>query len=145
MRGTLAGNALFSGVAAAAIVRVWPAFRVETLAQGSLLYVAGTDAQRVFLVLGGSVAIVAEAETGCTIVALLGPGEFTGERALLQPAQRHIWTAICREETRVAFADGEAVAVALGDVPAFGINVARALHRRMRDASLAIDELVASR
>ncbi|HEX3867850.1 MAG TPA: cyclic nucleotide-binding domain-containing protein, partial [Gemmatimonadaceae bacterium] len=103
----LTDNAFFSGVEAASLVRVLPAFRVAVLPAGAVLYRRGRTAQRVFLILSGSVAV--EQRTGGlrTTVALLGPGEFTGEGALLQPAARHCWSAVAREETRVAWADGD--------------------------------------
>lgn len=136
-------NAFFTGLDAAALARVVPVFRVQTLPAGTQLYERGRVARSVILVLGGSVAAVQR--TGCeqTTVAILGPGEFTGERALLQPPEPHVWTAVCLEETRIAYADGDALHAALTTLPALAVNVARALHRRVRDATRAIDTFVA--
>jgi CRP-like cAMP-binding protein len=141
--GPLAGNALFSGVAAAALVRVLPAFRVATVPRGTVLYARGRPARHVFLVISGSVAIMQRSAGVETTLARLGAGEFTGECALLQPATEHAWTAICCEESRIAFAASEEVFAAIGASPAIGVNVARGVHRRVRDAALAIDDLIA--
>jgi voltage-gated potassium channel len=143
MHGSLADNALFSGVAAAELVRVLPAFRVQTVPRGTVLYDRGRPASHVFLVMSGSVAVIQRTGDVDTTVAVLGAGEFTGERALLQPATEHAWTAVCCEETRIAVAAGEALFAAIGTFPAIGVNVARGVHRRMRDASVAIDDLIA--
>ena len=143
MHGPLADNALFSGVAAAALVRLLPAFRVTTVPRGTVLYARGRPASHVFLVVSGSVAVMQRTAGVETTVALLGAGEFTGECALLQPAAEHAWTAICCEESRIACAAGDDVFAAIGALPALGVNVARGLHRRVRDAALAIDDLIA--
>jgi CRP-like cAMP-binding protein len=138
----LRDNAFFSGVEPASLLCVLPAFRVATLPAETLLYVRGRLARRVFLIVSGRVAVVQNTGNVRTTIALLGPGEFTGERALLRPAIRHSWSAICVEETRVGFADGDALLAASNALPAIGVNVARALHRRVRDASSAIDGLI---
>jgi len=139
----LRDNALFSGVDGASLARVLPAFRLVTVPADTSLYLRGRIARRVFLIVSGSVAVVAQTGDVRTTVAVLGPGEFTGERALLHPAACHVWSAVCREETRIAFADGDALLAALAAFPALGVNVARALHRRVRDAGRAIDVLMA--
>jgi CRP/FNR family cyclic AMP-dependent transcriptional regulator len=141
----LTDNAFFSGVEAASLVRVLPAFRLATFPPGATLYVRGRAAREVFLILSGSVAIEQHTGSVRTTVATLGPGEFTGEGALLESLPRHPWSAVCREETQVAVADGDVLLAALTASPAFGVNVARGLHRRVIDATLAIDELIASR
>ncbi len=143
MHAPLLHNAFFSGVEANSVAQLLPAFSVTTLPAGTLLYERDRLAQRVFLIVSGRVAVVQNTGDVRTTIALLGPGEFTGERALLQPPLRHLWSAICLEETRVGFADGGALLTASGAVPAIGVNVARALHRRVRDAASAIDGLIA--
>lgn len=139
----LRDNALFSGVEGASLARVLPAFRLATVPADTPLYLRGRVARRVFLIVSGSVVLLAQTGGVQTAVAVLGPGEFTGERALLHPATRHVWSAVCCEETRIAFADGDALLAALTAFPALGVNVARALHRRVHDAALAIDEMIA--
>jgi CRP-like cAMP-binding protein len=141
----LSDNAFFSGVEAASLVRVLPAFRLETFPPGVTLYTRGRAAREVFLILSGSVAIVQRTGSVRTTVAVLGPGEFTGEGALFEPLPRYSWSAVCREETHVAVADGDVLLAALTALPALGVNVARGLYRRVADATLAIDELSANR
>jgi CRP-like cAMP-binding protein len=141
----LTDNAFFSGVEAASLMRVLPAFRLERFPAGATLYTRGRAAREVFLILSGSVAIVQRTGSVRTTVATLGPGEFTGEGSLLEPLPRHSWSAVCREETQVAVADGDVLLAALTALPALGVNVARGLHRRVTDATLAIDQLIANR
>jgi CRP-like cAMP-binding protein len=139
----LRDNAFFSGVEGASLARVLAVFETATVPAQTRLYVCGRIARRVFLIESGSVAITQRTGGVETTVTVLGPGEFTGERALLQPAPHHLWSAVCCEETRVAFADGDALLAALTAFPALGVNVAAALHRRVHDASRAIDGLIA--
>jgi CRP-like cAMP-binding protein len=139
----LSDNAFFSGVGAASLVRVLPAFRLVTLPENALLYGRGRGARQVFLIVSGSVAVEQRTGVTRTTLALLGPGEFTGERSLLQSDVPHPWSAVCREETRVAVADADELLAALTALPALAINVARGLHRRIVDASRAIDALSA--
>ncbi len=140
----LADNAFFTGLDAQTLALLLPLFRIATLAPGTQLYAPGGIARDVFLIASGRVAIVQSSGGIETTLAELGPGEFTGERALLLPPEEHAWTAVCRDVTRVAYADGDRLAAALTASPAIGVNVARAFHRRVRDASAAIDALVAS-
>jgi CRP-like cAMP-binding protein len=139
----LRDNALFSGVEGASLARVLSVFRMATVPARTPLYTSGSIARQVFLIVSGSVAIAQR--TGCveTVVTVLGPGEFTGERALLHPSTRHLWSAVCAEESRIAFADADVLLAALTAFPALGVNVAAALHRRVNDASVAIDGLIA--
>jgi CRP-like cAMP-binding protein len=131
----LRDNAFFSGVDAASLIRVLPAFRLATFPARARLYRRGHIARQVFLIVSGSVH---------TTVALLGPGEFTGERALLAPPARHLWSAVCREETCVAVADGDELLAVLTTLPNLGFNVARGLYRRVSDAEAAVDALIAA-
>jgi CRP-like cAMP-binding protein len=139
----LRDNALFSGVEGASLARVLAVFRMATVPADTPLYVRGRPARQVFLIVSGSVAVTQRTGALETTVTVLGPGEFTGERALLHPATRHLWSAVACEETRIAFADGDVLLAALTAFPALGVNVAAALHRRVNDASLAIDGLIA--
>jgi CRP-like cAMP-binding protein len=141
----LRDNAFFSGVEGASLARVLAVFRLATVPAGTPLYLSGCLARRVFLIVSGSVAVTQRSGDVDTTVTVLGPGEFTGERALLDPATRHVWSAMCCEESHIAFADGDLVLAALTAFPAIGVNVAAALHRRVNDASLAIDGLIAGR
>jgi len=138
----LRDNALFSGVHGPSLASVLSVFCLVTVPAHARLFERGDVARRVFLIVSGSVAVTQRTGDLDTIVTVLGPGEFTGERALLQPAPRHLWSAVCCEETRVAVAEGEALLAALAAMPALGVNVARALHRRVHDAALAIDGLI---
>lgn len=137
-------NAFFTGLDAQALMRVLPVFQLATFPAGTELYARGAIARRVFLVVRGRVAAVQRTAGVQTTVAVLERGEFTGERALLDPPERHAWTAVCLEETQIAYADGDALLAALVTLPAIAVNVARALHRRVRDATETIDRLIAS-
>jgi len=139
----LRDNALFSGVEGASLARVLPLFRVVTVAADTPLYTSGRIARHVFLIVSGNVAVTQQTGSLETMVTVLGPGEFTGERALLHPATRHLWSAVCLEESCIAYADADSLLAALTAFPALGVNVAAALHRRVHDASLAIDGLIA--
>jgi CRP-like cAMP-binding protein len=139
----LGDNALFSGLDGEALALVLPTFRLATYPAGTQLYARGRIADRLLLVVRGSVAVVQRTGGVQTTIAVLGPGEFTGERALLNAPAVHPWTAICREETQIGCANGDAVLAALTAQPAIGVNVVRALQRRVRDATRAIDALIA--
>jgi CRP/FNR family transcriptional regulator, cyclic AMP receptor protein len=140
----LRDNALFSGVEGAALARVLSVFKMVTVPADTPLYVSGHVARRVYLIVSGNVAITQRTGAVDTVVTVLGPGEFTGERALLHPATRHLWSAVCCEETRLAVADADVLLATLTAYPALGVNVAAALHRRVHDASVAIDGLIAA-
>jgi CRP-like cAMP-binding protein len=141
----LRDNALFAGADLRALPRVLALVRVATLPAQTRLYVRGRSARRIFLIVAGGVAIVQNTGEVRTKIAALTPGEFTGERALLRPAVRHLWSAICTVRTRVGFLEADALLDATRAIPEIGVNVAGALHRRVLDASSAIDALIAGR
>ena len=141
----LRDNALFAGADPRVLPPVLALFQVATLPAQTRLYVRGRWARRIFLIVAGAVEVVQNTGDVRTAIVSLGPHEFTGERALLQPAGRHLWSAICTARTRVGFVDGEALLDATRAIPAIGVNVAGALHRRVLDASSAIDALIAGR
>ena len=103
----LRDNALFSGVEGASLARVLSVFRVGTIPAETPLYVSGHIARRVYLIVSGSVAVTQRTGELETVVTILGPGEFTGERALLHPSTRHLWSAVCCQESRIAYADAD--------------------------------------
>jgi len=140
----LRDNAFFTGVEGTALGRLLPAFVPLTLPKDAVLYGRGPLARRVFLIVRGRVALIQRTARLRTTVAVLGPGEFTGERSLVRAPSRQPWSAVCCEESRIAVADGEVILNALAGLPVLALNVAHALHRRVRDASLAIDELIAA-
>lgn len=139
----LRSNALFRGVPPQVLPAVLAGFRVATLPAQTRLFVRGRSARRVFLIVAGEVAVVQFTGDVRTTIALLGPGEFTGERAVLRPPVEHVWSAICTTETRIGFIDAAALLGTARTLPAVGMNVARALHRRVVDAAGAIDALIA--
>jgi CRP-like cAMP-binding protein len=141
----LRDNALFSGVEGPSLARALSVFRVVSVPANTPLYVGGQIAERVFAIVSGSVAVVQRTGPVETVVTVLGPGEFTGERALLDPQTRHLWSAVCCEDARVAYAQADELLAVLTAFPALGVNVAAALHRRVTDATLAIDGLIAGR
>jgi CRP-like cAMP-binding protein len=141
----LRDNALFTGVDIRALPRLLALFRAVTLPAQTRLYVRGRSARRIFLIVTGEIAVVQNTGDVRTTIALLGPGEFTGERAVLRPQVRHLWSAICTAPTRVGFVESETLLDAARALPAIGVNVAGALHRRVLDASSAIDALIAGR
>ncbi len=144
-RAAVGANALLRGLADAPLLALIATFRVVTLPRETLLYVRGQRAQRVFLILHGSVALVRRTGPVRTPIAVLADGTFSGEGALLTPRVRHPWTASCLDETRIAFADGAALRAAIATLPSVGYNVALALHERVQDAARAIGALSESR
>ena len=140
MDGPLSGNALFSGVAPAALVRVLPAFRVTTVPRGTVLYERGLPARHVFLVVSGSVAIVQSTAGVENDTRAAGRRRIhrrarlarAGNRACVDGAVlRREPDCVCERRCRVR---GDRIVA--GDR---GMNVARGVHRRVRDAALAID------
>lgn len=142
---TLRDNAFFSGLDATSLERALPAFGLLDVAAGTVLFRRGRVARRLLLIVTGSVAVVARTGGARVVVARLGPGEFTGERALLRPPAHQPFTAIACERSRLAVAAGADLEALVGTSPGVGVNVARGVYRRLADATSAIDALVANR
>jgi CRP-like cAMP-binding protein len=102
---------------------------VSTIEAGSPLVRQGDEGDALFVLLAGA----ARVERDGANVAQLGPGDYFGELALLDPAPRAA-TVTAVEDCEVAVLSVRMFRVLLRDVPQIAAELLAQLARRVRDA-----------
>jgi CRP-like cAMP-binding protein len=126
----LANVPLFAGlprrhtqaVARASVSRRWPA--------GCCVVAEGTNDQVCYIIVEGTVDVLRNGRS----IAQLGPGEFFGEIALLDPGPRSATVTTATEMTSVELSRQSFLEVA-GDDPAILLRMLETLARRLRETT----------
>ena len=93
-------SALFSGLTPSEILVIDPIFHERAFVPGEIVFEEGDEGQGMFLILDGLVRITRKTGDGPRELALLRPGEFFGELALIESLPR-VATATAAEPSRL--------------------------------------------
>lgn len=141
--GLLRESHLFDGLTEATLVHLAHELPAETAQPGQLLMREGDVATHMFVVLSGEVEVLHKGRADHDVrVALLGPGDFIGEMAVLdaQPRSASVRALAPTSLLRITSDDLRRVLYAhdLGQYAVLVVNVARELSRRLRVADRVI-------
>ena len=106
----------------------------RTVPGGTVIYRQGEEGAHMYGVVSGTV----ELRKGSVVVAVLGPGDVFGERALIDHSPRNL-DAVAGAETTLAAIDRKLFLFLVYETPTFALGIMEALARRLR----SYDELVA--
>jgi CRP/FNR family transcriptional regulator len=95
----------------------------------------GTKAEVCYVIVEGSVDVSRHGHT----IAVLGPGEFFGEIALLDPGPRSATVTTTTEMTSVELSRQSFLGVA-GDKPAILLRMLEALAKRLRETTAKLSD-----
>lgn len=101
-----------------------------SVVQGSDLVRQGDQGDALYVILSGTASVVRDGVT----ITRLGPGDYFGELALLDPAPRAATVTVI-EDCEVAVVGVRMFRVLLRDVPAIAFELLAQLARRVRDPS----------
>ena len=101
---------------------------------GHVIYSAGDEGTHMYGIVEGRVALT----KGRTVIAVLGPNDVFGERALIDHLPRNI-TAVATTDTKLAEIDRRLFLFLVHESPTFALGIMGALADRLR----AYDDLVA--
>jgi thioredoxin reductase (NADPH) len=106
--------------------------RERRVRAGEVLYSVGDTSARFFVVLEGEIEAIDGDETSASRVALIGPGQFTGEVATLS-GRAALVTVRATRDSRLIELDGPSLIRAVDELPEVGEAVVRAflLRRQM--------------
>jgi CRP-like cAMP-binding protein len=139
----LRGTRLFEGLTDAVIDMLARELKVELIAPGKLLITEGEIASHMFVVLTGEVEVLHKGSSDHDVrVALLGPGDWVGEMAILevQPRSASVRALAPSALLRITAADVHRLLYerALDQYALLVMNIARELSRRLRVADRVI-------
>jgi len=101
---------------------------------GHVIYSEGDSGEHMYGIVDGKVALT----KGRTVIAVLGPNDVFGERALIDHLPRNV-TAVATADTKLAEIDRRLFLFLVHESPTFALGIMGALASRLR----AYDELVA--
>jgi CRP/FNR family transcriptional regulator, cyclic AMP receptor protein len=100
----------------------------RSVAPGEEIYRDGEEGTHMYGIVSGAV----ELRKGTTVVALLGPNDVFGERALIDHHPRNL-TAVAVAETSLAEIDRNLFLFLVHESPTFALGIMGALSSRLRD------------
>jgi CRP/FNR family transcriptional regulator len=124
-------TSLFEGCYPADIAAIARRFEVRQVARGEYLILAGALGDEFFMLLSGAARRGGASER----TRDLGPGDYFGELALLDPAPRSM-DVVAVDECVVGVLSGSTFRVLLGSVPGVAPHLLASLARRLREAEL---------
>jgi CRP/FNR family cyclic AMP-dependent transcriptional regulator len=139
---TLRGVPLFAHLGVEELEPLAAAARERPYPRNSVIVFADDPGDALFVVAAGQVKVVLGGEDGREVIlAVLGPGDFFGELALIddQPRSAHV---IAMEDARLLVLRRDDFQRALEAYPRIALGMLRALARRLRRADDAIGALV---
>jgi CRP/FNR family cyclic AMP-dependent transcriptional regulator len=102
---------------------------------GQVIYSDGDDGSHMYGIIEGAVALT----KGSTVIAVLGPNDVFGERALIDHLPRNV-TAVATADTKLAEIDRRLFLFLVHESPTFALGIMGALASRLR----VYDEMVAA-
>ena len=139
----LRASRLFAGLTDATLDTLSRELKCEMSAPGQMLIAEGEVAEHMFVVLSGEVEVLHKGGLDHDVrVALLGPGDWVGEMAILdvQPRSASVRALASSALLRVTAADVRRLLYepALDQYAILAMNIARELSRRLRVADRVI-------
>lgn len=105
---------------------------INEYAASEVIFEEGSTGRELFVVLDGQVDIVKIADTGRTVIASLGKGEFFGEMAVIDGSARSATAVAGTGGTRVMRINHARFVYLVSQQPAFALMVMDALSKRLR-------------
>jgi CRP-like cAMP-binding protein len=100
----------------------------RTVAAGDVIYAEGDPGSHMYGIMSGTV----ELRKGSLVVAVLGPDDVFGERALIDHLPRNV-TAVATTDTALADIDRRTFLFLVHESPTFALGIMGALASRLRD------------
>jgi CRP-like cAMP-binding protein len=130
---SLAEMAIFRGLSEHEIAALWQRLRRRRYRKGATVFLYGDPGDDLYVVESGSVKICMTTPDGKEItLAILGPGEFFGELALMDGAPRSS-NAVTMEDCQLLLLDRIRFLAFVDEHPSVARSIIEVLSRRLRD------------
>lgn len=135
---------LFRGLDTSTLALLSEELKVERCPPGQTIVTEGELARDLFVIMDGEIEVLAHGHSGRVCVALLGPGDWVGEMALIETQPRSASARALSHCTLLRMSDRDVRRLLIDrDMTQYAIvlsNIARELSRRLRVA----DRLIAN-
>jgi CRP/FNR family transcriptional regulator/CRP/FNR family cyclic AMP-dependent transcriptional regulator len=106
---------------------------LQSYRKSTVIFKEGSTGNEMYLIHTGSVTLTTQQdESSPVILAVLGPGDFFGEMALVDSAPRSA-TAIAIEDTQLIVLDRAKFLFTIQQQPQFALSIMHTLCQRLRD------------
>lgn len=115
--------------------------RDRTFEKGEMVYTAGDEGEKLYVIHTGKVKIIRFTESGKEqVIRVLGPGEFMGELSLFSPEPMQDYGEVIERATMCVI-DGNRLKELMGKYPSIGFKVMEELSRRLEKAEDLIENI----
>lgn len=105
--------------------------------KGEVVFDEGTQGTEMFIIHKGKVRVLKKSEEGVEqTLAVLGPGDFFGEMALIDNAPRSASTSADEEGTELIVLDKSKFTYMVQQIPAFSLTIMQRLAQRLRESNV---------
>lgn len=141
-------QALFGALSDGALAFLAERLEVRAVAAGAVLFEEGDAGRALYVLVDGEMEVVKASSGGVqTRVALLGPGDWTGEMGVVDIQPRSATVRTTAETLVVVLSSADLDALYRFDLKAYTmlvLNVARELSRRLRVADTLLAQIASS-
>ena len=132
---------IFSNLTHEEMLEVAAITRDKTFEKGEMVYLAGDDGEKLYVIHTGKVKIIRFTESGKEqVIRVLGPGEFMGELSLFSPEPMKDYGEVI-EKANMCVIDGKNLKELMGKYPSISFKVMEELSKRLDKAETLIENV----
>jgi CRP/FNR family cyclic AMP-dependent transcriptional regulator len=113
----------------------------RTFRELEVIFEEGSHGDEMYIVHSGLVKLVRKSPAGEMVIALIKPGEFFAEMALVDNAPRSVSAVAGTDQTRLLVLDRDKFLFLISHQPAFALTIMHVLCQRIRDMNEKLAKL----
>jgi CRP/FNR family transcriptional regulator, cyclic AMP receptor protein len=113
----------------------------RTFQELEVIFEEGSHGDEMYIVHSGLVKLVRKSTAGETVIALIKPGEFFAEMALVDNAPRSVSAIAGTDQTRLLVLDRDKFLFLISHQPAFALTIMHVLCQRVREMNEKLAKL----
>jgi CRP/FNR family transcriptional regulator, cyclic AMP receptor protein len=113
----------------------------RTFQEMEVIFEEGSHGDEMYIVHSGLVKLVRKSAAGETVIALIEPGEFFAEMALVDNAPRSVTALAGTDQTRLLVLDRDKFLFLISHQPAFALTIMHVLCQRVREMNEKLAKL----
>lgn len=132
---------IFSNLSKEEMLEIAAITRDKTYEKGEMVYMAGDEGEKLYVIHTGKVKISRFAESGKEqVIRILGPGEFMGELSLFSHESIKDYAEVI-EKANMCIIDGAKLKELMGKYPAITFKIMEELSKRLEKAENLIENI----
>lgn len=132
---------IFSNLTQKEMLEIAAITRDKTFEKGEMVYIAGDEGEKLYVIHKGKVKIIRFTESGKEqVIRVLGPGEFMGELSLFSSQPMQDYGEVI-EKANMCVIDGKRLKELMGKYPSIAFKVMEELSKRLDKAETLIENI----